>query len=161
GKLARFLSDYQIERLFLPFIALRQLAEAGISGTPVLTTLHEVITAGEQLHITQDMAEWFGRLDKCTLQNQYGPSESHEVTAYTLQGRPEEWPKLPPVGRPIANARVYVLDRELRPVPIGVPGELHLGGIALGRGYLERPDLTAERFIPDPFGDKPGGRLYK
>ena len=91
--------------------------------------------------------------------NLYGPTEAttYATAAPVTRGALEA----PSVGRPIANARVYVLDRHLRPVPVGVPGELHIGGAGLARGYLGRPELTAERFIPDPFGDEPGGRLYK
>jgi acyl carrier protein len=66
-----------------------------------------------------------------------------------------------PIGRPIANIRIYILDSDLRPLPIGIPGELYIGGIGLGRGYFDRSDLTAEKFIPDPFGAEPGARLYR
>jgi amino acid adenylation domain-containing protein len=164
-RLLRFLSEQGIERLFLPFVALRHLAEAaqesGPSEKPDPSALREVITAGEQLQITPVLTSWFGRLEGCTLQNQYGPSESHVVTAFTLDGRTERWPALPPIGLPIANCRIYVLDSQLRPVPIGVPGELCIGGISIGRGYLDRPDLTAEKFVPDPFSEQPGARVYK
>ena len=66
-----------------------------------------------------------------------------------------------PIGRPVANTQMYVLDAHLRPVPIGVPGELHIGGVQVGRGYLNRPELTAEKFIKDSFSDEPNARLYK
>jgi amino acid adenylation domain-containing protein len=95
--------------------------------------------------------------------NLYGPSETttYSTVAHLAPGESE----MPGIGRPIANTRAYVLDRRLEPVPIGVPGELYLGGAGVARGYLGRPALTAERFVPDPFGPAaggaPGGRLYR
>jgi amino acid adenylation domain-containing protein len=91
--------------------------------------------------------------------NAYGPTE---VSIYaTLHEHTESDGAALPLGRPIANARVYVLDRHLRPVPVGVTGELYLGGAGLARGYLHRPDLTAERFLADPFSAEPGARMYR
>jgi len=72
----------------------------------------------------------------------------------------DDWPRLPPIGRPIANTQIYVLDRHEEPAPVGVPGELCIGGANVSRGYLNRPELTAERFIPDPFSRDPGARIY-
>ncbi len=152
-ELLRFLQDKAIERLFLPFVALQMLAEVAESHDSIATSLREVVTAGEQLQITRQLVKWFTKLEGCTLHNHYGPSESHVVTAFTLTGSPQDWPALPPIGRAIANTQIYVLDSQLQPAPIGVPGELYIGGTALARGYLNRPDLTTERFIPNPFSD--------
>jgi amino acid adenylation domain-containing protein len=95
-----------------------------------------------------------------TLTNFYGPTEGTTFSSFhpmrlPLHDRPV------PIGRPIANTRMYVLDRGLRPLPAGVPGELYVGGDGIARGYLDRPDLTAERFVPDPFSDQTGRRLYR
>jgi amino acid adenylation domain-containing protein len=83
------------------------------------------------------------------------------VTAFSLPEEVGGDGPLPPIGRPVAGARVYLLDRGWQPVPIGYPGELYVGGSALARGYLGRPELTAERFLPDPVSLGPGGRLYR
>src|SRR5205807_5220095 len=121
------------------------------------------------------------------LLNHYGPTESTVVTTWAAVGssklqapstrevssnKPQEGDgedtlresaavSAPPIGRPISNTQVYVLDRRLQPVPIGVPGELHIGGVGLARGYLSRPRLTAEKFIANPFSREPHSRLYK
>ncbi|MBE8994630.1 non-ribosomal peptide synthetase/type I polyketide synthase [Microcystis aeruginosa] len=146
-----FLEKQAIERLFLPFVALQQLAEVSVSRKFWVSSLREVITAGEQLQITPAISTWFRGLENCTLHNHYGPSESHVVTSFTLTNPVENWPLLPPIGRAIANVQIYILDAFLQPVPIGVVGELHIGGIGLARGYLNRPELTAEKFIANPF----------
>ncbi len=86
----------------------------------------------------------------------YGPSEDTTYSTYAL--RTPHGPKT--IGRPISNTRVYVLDGHMNPVPIGIPGQLYIGGDGLARGYFNRPDLTAEKFIPDPFSGSPGARLY-
>jgi len=162
--LLALLIEERIERLFQPFVALQQLAEAAVSRGRVPVSLRDLITAGEQLQVTAAVAELFRRLPKARLWNQYGPTETHVATALLLAGAPEDparWPALPPIGRPIAGHRVRLLDRDLLPVPAGVAAELAIGGAGLARGYLGRPDLTAERFIPDPCADEPGERLYR
>ncbi|MBV9792203.1 MAG: amino acid adenylation domain-containing protein, partial [Chloroflexi bacterium] len=154
------LREQQVARMFLPFVALQQIAETAITLDLSPDSLREIMTAGEQLQTTPAITAFFERLPGCTLHNQYGPSETHVVTHYTLGGPPAAWAALPPIGRPIANTQLYILDRQLRPVPLGVVGDLYLGGANLARGYGQRPDLTAERFVPDPFGAA-GSRLYK
>jgi hypothetical protein len=122
--------------------------------------LREVITAGEQLVATPQIAALLDAVPGCRLVNHYGPTETHVATAHALPARTAGWELLPPIGRPVPNVRVYVLDRALGPAPIGVAGELYIGGVQVARGYLDRPALTAERFVPSPFGPVPGARLY-
>ncbi|HEY0172169.1 MAG TPA: amino acid adenylation domain-containing protein, partial [Pyrinomonadaceae bacterium] len=163
----RLLSEEAVERLFVPFVYLQQLAEAmpealEAGGAPAAAVrLREVLTAGEQLQVTPALVEMFRRLPGGVLVNQYGPTEAHVVSAHSLGGAPTRWPLLPPIGRPVSNARLYVLDAHGRPVPVGVSGELHIGGVCVARGYLNRPGLTAEKFVPDAYGDEPGARLYR
>src|SRR6185295_14428526 len=95
------------------------------------------------------------------LANNYGPTENTVVTTSTFVTEGDANLTPPPIGRPVDNAQVYVLDRELRLAPIGVIGELFTGGESLARGYWNRPDLTAEFFIPNPFSVEPGARLYR
>ena len=159
--LLNFLRDHEIGRLFLPFVALQQLAEVADETQNLPLSLVEVITAGEQLHITRQLANFFSRMRGCALFNHYGPSESHVVTSFQLTGEPDSWDALPPIGKPIANTEIYILDPFLNPVPLGVSGELYIGGFPLADGYLNRPELTAERFIANPFVNDPGKRLYR
>lgn len=158
--LLRWIRDQQVQRVFLPFIALQQMSEVAEEEGIIPDTLCEIVTAGEQLQVTRQLVRFFERLGDCRLDNQYGPTECHVVTACQLSGRPSEWPALPPIGRPIPNTRAYILDGDRRPVPVGVAGELYLAGVCLAREYLHRPELTAERFVTDPFveGD---ARMYK
>jgi acyl-coenzyme A synthetase/AMP-(fatty) acid ligase/acyl carrier protein len=160
-ELYQSLLDASIERLFLPFIALQLLADVAIDQGPMALSLQEIITAGEQLQITPQIAELFKGLKGCTLSNQYGPTESHVVTAFGLKDPPDDWPLLPSIGRPISNSKIYLLDINMQPLPVGASGELYIGGVCLARGYFNQPELTAEKFIPNPFSQKPGEVLYK
>ncbi|MHC5852384.1 non-ribosomal peptide synthase/polyketide synthase [Nostoc sp.] len=150
------LQEQAVERLFVPFVALQQLAEVAVSSELVTSNLKEIITAGEQLQITPAISKWLTQLSDCTLHNHYGPSESHVILTFTLTNSVENWPPLPPIGRPIANTQIYILDKYLQPVPVGVAGELHIGGVSLARGYLNRSELTQEKFIPNPFDGSRG-----
>ncbi len=145
--LIRYLKTEQIQRLFLPFVALSQLAEVVKRESVVPEHLRQVITAGEQLRITPDIVHWFRAMPKCRLHNHYGPSESHVVTAFTLNEAPDKWALLPAIGMPISNTQIYLLNEHRQAVPLGEIGELYIAGDCLARGYLHRPDITAERFI--------------
>jgi amino acid adenylation domain-containing protein len=148
-----------IQRLFLPYVALQHLADLAVERGIAPRGLREVQTAGEALRVTDAIRRFFTETG-ARLSNQYGPTEAHVVTALPLAADPAQWPLLPAVGTPIANARTYVQETGGAPAPVGVPGELLLGGVCLARGYLGRPALTAERFVPDPFGAQPGARVY-
>ncbi|MFE4588486.1 non-ribosomal peptide synthetase [Streptomyces laurentii] len=118
--------------------------------------LRRVFCSGEEL--SRDLHDRFLATHGAELHNLYGPTEAAiDVTFWHC--RPQDDPRPVPIGRPIANTRVYVLDRHDRPVPAGVPGELCVGGRGLARGYVNRPELTAERFTDDPF--VPGARIYR
>ncbi|GGP83993.1 non-ribosomal peptide synthetase [Streptomyces melanogenes] len=120
-----------------------------------LPALRRVLCSGEAL--TPRLAAAFHRAFDCELHNLYGPTEAAiDVTARPcLAG---EDAATVPIGRPVANTAIRILDEDLQPVPVGVPGELYISGVQVGRGYLGRPDLTAERFLPDPFAP---GRMYR
>ena len=123
--------------------------------------LKEVAVAGEQLRIGSGIRNFFSRMPNCRLWNHYGPAEAHVVTSHEMVGAASGWPDLPPIGRPLPNCQIYLLDAQLNPVLPGIVGELHIGGVCLSRGYRQRPDLTSERFIPHPFSSSPGARLYR
>ncbi|MBI3898385.1 MAG: amino acid adenylation domain-containing protein [Gammaproteobacteria bacterium] len=159
--LAAFLGAQQIERLFIPFSALKPLAHAIVEQQLALPTLQAVITAGEQLRIEPMIQQCFRQLRSCRLYNHYGPTETHVATSFLLVEQVNEWTALPPIGRPIDNTQLYVLDRERQPVPIGVAGEIYIGGAGVARGYLNRPALTAERFVSDPYNRHADARLYR
>ena len=128
------------------------------SGLECCTTLKRVICSGEALPF--DVQRRFFNRVKAELHNLYGPTEA-AVDATHWRCLPECEQSTVPIGRPIANMKIHILDRDLQPVPVGIPGELHIGGVGLARGYLNRPELTAEKFILDPFGRAPSDRLYK
>jgi acyl-coenzyme A synthetase/AMP-(fatty) acid ligase/acyl carrier protein len=160
--LLRTISRHRVEKFYLPVVALQQLAAAAeVVPDADLDCMREITAAGEQLRITPQIVRFFQRARHCTLHNFYGPTETHGTTLYTLRGDPQTWPTLVPIGQPIANDQNYVLDRRGELQPLGVCGELYLGGVGLADGYAGRPDLTAARFVPDPFGPHPGGRLYR
>jgi amino acid adenylation domain-containing protein len=118
------------------------------------------VVGGEQL-TAEHVAFWQRHAPDTVLINEYGPTETVVgCCVYRVPRDPSSSGPIP-IGRPIANMRLYVLDRNLEPVPVGARGELYVGGAGVARGYLGRPGLTAERFVPDPSGVEPGGRLYR
>jgi amino acid adenylation domain-containing protein len=150
--LAEWLADEKITTTFLP----TALAEA-VLAQPASRRgrLRFMLTGGDALARVADRG-----IDG-TLVNHYGPTEGTVVATAGAVALGVSGTNRPAIGRPIDNARVYVLDRTGQPAPIGVPGELYLGGAGVARGYLGDPARTAERFVPDPFSGRPGSRLYR
>ena len=154
--IGRVVREQGVTTLWLTAGLFHQMVDRGLDD---LRGVRQLLAGGDVLsvaHVERVRRE----LPHCRLVNGYGPTESttfascHPVAGGELSGSV-------PIGRPIANTRTYVLDGRLEPVPVGLPGELYLGGAGLARGYLGRPGLTADRFAPDPFGPEVGGRLYR
>ncbi|MEJ2637131.1 MAG: amino acid adenylation domain-containing protein, partial [Calditrichia bacterium] len=151
SELTRFLKSNKITNFVMTPSVLEMISN---NDLPYL----ETVVCGGESFTRRTVEPWLA--DK-NFYNIYGPTE---ITVGSLIGRIEEnilRNETVPMYDPIPNMRHYILDSRLNPVPIGVPGELYIGGIGLARGYLKRPDLTAERFIPEAFGNSPGERLYK
>ena len=133
-------------------------AFAAAGGLAACAGVRLIVSSGEALPsslVERCRAAWSGRLD-----NLYGPTEAAVDVTWHPASEPAATPSVP-IGRPIANTQVYVREPAGEPAPVGMIGELYLGGVQVGRGYWNRPDLTAERFVPDPFGTTPGARLYR
>ncbi len=158
-QLLRKIIAEKINRIIVPFVALQYLAEAVERTGEVPSSLKEVFTSGEQLKITPAIINLLKQLPGARFCNQYGPTEGHVVSELELKGDPSTWPALPNIGKAIDNVKLYVLDEQMKPVKKGEEGELYLGGACVAKGYIGRDDLTAERFLSDPF--IPGGRMYK
>ncbi|MFF2044407.1 amino acid adenylation domain-containing protein [Kitasatospora sp. NPDC058170] len=158
--LLRLLDEQGVERVFLPYVALQQLAETAAALGLVPRRLRVLISAGEQLRVTEEIRRLCAALPGALLENQYGPTETHVVTRFTMTGEPDAFPALPPIGTAIDGAEVLVLDSRMRQVPPGVTGEIHLGGSCLADGYEGQAELTDERFVPHPYRPTPE-RLYR
>lgn len=150
-ELSRYLEEKGISAISLPPSMLTILPEQG------LPALESVISAGEAC--TREIVDRWAR-DRRFI-NGYGPTEGTVGASWSIISDLPEGVTNVPIGKAIQNKKLYILDKQLNPVPVGVAGELHIGGVGLARGYHNRPDMTAEKFIPNPFVNKPGERMYK
>jgi amino acid adenylation domain-containing protein len=162
--LLAFIEKHQIDDLYAPFVVLNNLALAKsnfeMSGWP-----KSIFTAGEQLQINPELRQAFNDHPDSRLYNFYGPTEAHVVSYYSLASQTHTWELLPPIGWPIWNTQLFILDSTLNMTPEGSIGELYIAGNGLARGYFNRPALTAERFIACPFIEHPlscrESRMYR
>jgi len=161
GALVDFLMEEGIDTLFPPYVLLQQIADECEGRGEYPRQLRQVMSTAEPLQITESVGRFFKKLEYCRLHNEYGPSETHVVTVYGMRGEVKQWPALPPIGEPIANTRMYVLDEEYEVAPVGVAGELYIAGDNLARGYVNRGEITAERFVPNSMSGAVGERLYR
>ncbi|MEU8652144.1 amino acid adenylation domain-containing protein, partial [Streptomyces sp. NPDC048737] len=158
--LVKWMECYEIHELNAPNLVLEEFYRAADASRAVLPELR-VIAQGGDTHVLGDSARAFhARHPWCVLHNGYGPTETHGVTDHMLPTDVGLWPGIAPIGVPVGNTRLYVLDRHRRLVPPGVPGELYASGVGVAHGYLNRPELTNQRFLPDPYGPE-GARMYR
>ncbi len=136
--------------------------EPGTSQALLYNKLRLIVSASEPL-LSDIPTQWtFGFKHGARLINMFGQTETCGIVAtYPIPPQQNERVKIVPLGRPIPNTQIYLLDSHMQPVPIGVPGEMHIGGVGLAQGYLNRPELTNEKFIPNPFIQEQGARIYK
>ncbi len=158
-KLSSYIVDNKIEVLSFPYAALSSLFTHGDLEKLNSHCIKHIVSSGEQLTINKSLHQFLEINPQVKLHNQYGPSETHVVTYFTMSGADNTIETYAPIGYPISNTDIYILDQGLQPVPIGVNGELYIGGENLAIGYLNLPQETKKKFIESPF--KKGQKLYK
>ncbi len=156
-ELGQVIQQYQITTLWLTAGLFHLMVDERLED---LKPLRQLLAGGDVLSVPH-VQKFIQKIGDCKLINGYGPTENTTFTCCYPITEPDQLGNSVPIGRPITNTQVYLLDSHLQPVPIGVPGELYIGGDGLARGYLNRPDLTEEKFLQNPFSDEPGTRLYK
>jgi len=144
--LIRLLANESIEALNLPYAVMQLLISRSQELNILLPHLKLVLSAAEQMRITQEIRDFFTQHIGCQLINQYGPSETHVITGHVLTGEPTHWPKLPPIGRLLPNVEGYILDTDKHLTPFGCIGELHVSEFSSSAGYLNLPELTKTSF---------------
>ncbi|UCH97694.1 MAG: AMP-binding protein, partial [Candidatus Aminicenantes bacterium] len=154
-ELFRVMEKNKLKTLFVPASFLKFVMNEADYAALIPKDLDHIVTAGEQLLVNEALKKYLQE-NEVYLHNHYGPAETHVVTALTMDPT-GDIPQLPSIGKPILNTDIYILDRGKNPLPVGVPGELLIGGIQVGRGYLNRPELTAEKFCLR----RPGGALFE
>jgi amino acid adenylation domain-containing protein len=157
AELGQAIRQHQITTLWLTAGLFHLMVEEQLDD---LLSPHQVMSGGDVLSVAHVQTVLQHAPQGLTFTNAYGPTENTTFTTCHPMTTPRTFAKSVPIGRPIANTQIYILDAHIQPVPIGIPGEMYIGGAGLARDYLNRPALTATSFVPNPFGE-PGSRLYK
>jgi amino acid adenylation domain-containing protein len=155
-----WLEDNRVSELHAPNVMVDTVCEAAAEEGLTLPALVEIAQAGEAFVLSDRIAAFQRAVPGRRLHNHYGPTETHVVTAWSLEPEPDGWSATAPIGRALPNTELFVLDDHLDPVPVGTAGELYVSGGVLARGYFNRPGLTAKRFVACPFGPA-GSRMYR
>ncbi|WP_197685445.1 non-ribosomal peptide synthetase [Nitrospira japonica] len=162
--LHRFILDHGLTLLNLPTPYWADWTEVMEQNGTTLPPSVRLVVVGSEKALPDNLARWQRLVgDRIAWCNSYGPTEATVTASYFVPGEDRSWMSLAavPIGRPISNVQLYVLDSSLQPVPAGIAGELCIGGVGLARGYHGQPGLTADRFVPHGFSDQPGARLYR
>lgn len=157
AELGSAIQQHRVTTLWLTASLFHLMVDEGLDD---LKSLRQLLAGGDVLS-PEKVRKARHALPSCRIINGYGPTENTTFTCCYTVTDDEEWIRGLPIGRPIANTKVYILDEAGQPVPLGVMGELYTGGDGLARGYLNQPQLTAEKFVPDPFSGLPEARLYR
>ncbi|MGB3467023.1 MAG: amino acid adenylation domain-containing protein, partial [Cyclobacteriaceae bacterium] len=159
-KMLGFIKDKDIRIAYLPTAYLEYFSREFIQTEQAepFRNLERIIVAGEALKINELIRDFFQKHPHTRLENQYGPSETHVVTAYTLPEDPASWTERPSIGKPVDNIAAYLLNEKMNAVPVGAVGELYFGGEGIARAYLNNESLTREKFLDNPFDE---GMMYR
>ncbi|MCF6437892.1 amino acid adenylation domain-containing protein [Pseudoalteromonas luteoviolacea] len=145
-QICHLIQKYHISVVNLPYSVMHTLCEYAVDNQIALNSLECVLSSAEQLKITSAVKSFFSNT-QAALINHYGPSETHVVTAYAMPDNVSEWQEFPPIGKVLGNIKAVILDEHKQQVPFGGRGILHIGGPCLAQGYLNRPELTEEKFV--------------
>ncbi|MGB7604817.1 MAG: amino acid adenylation domain-containing protein [Lutisporaceae bacterium] len=156
-KLLKFIDENEIEVVFMATAYFKYIVSQPDYINALSEKIKHIVVAGEQLLVADKLKQYILNTN-VNLHNHYGPSETHVVTTYTISSN-NNIEQLPPIGKPISNTKIYIMNKYKKLQPVGVVGELCIAGDCVGRSYLNRPELTADKFIDNPF--EPGTRMYK
>lgn len=159
--LVRRVAETRVTHIYLPVAALRPFVQSALARKTLFPALRYLCVSGEQLMVDEETRQFFDAHPHCVLVNLYGPTETHAVTTHRLSTADSAWPAHVPIGLPLAGVAAYVVDVTGHLAPAGVPGELYLGGACPADGYVNDPERSSARFVPDRFAGVYGAVMYR